>query len=86
VHSSNVFVEIDSLREQQVTENTQIPLQLLVNGSHMLLQRTTRRRQIVALLTSKTTVLSKVASVRKHAVAFETSMYELHMNRLEMTL
>ena len=34
VHSSNVFVEIDSLREQQVTENTLIFLQLLVKGSH----------------------------------------------------
>jgi hypothetical protein len=52
-----MLVEILSLREQQVTENTLLLLQLLVNSSHMTTQIAPVGRQLVALLASKTNPL-----------------------------
>ena len=92
VKSSNVLVEILLSREQQVTQNTLIVLQLLVNSSHMTSQ-VTLRRQIVAQVTSETNPLvnrlnvsPKTASVRELGFTFQTRKLLLHMNRFEMIL
>ena len=93
VNSSNMLVEMDTLREHEVTQNTLVLSQLLVNGTHMLFEVAFLGRQIVALFTSisnelvnRTNVFSKIRSEGERCVAIRTAMNELHMNRLEMIL
>ena len=87
VNRRNVLVEMCTLREQQVTQNTLIFLDFLVNSSNVLLQTALRCRQIVAQFTSKTNklvnrpnVLSKSALRRQLDATFQTRKLLLHVN------
>ena len=86
-------VEIGALREHEVTQNTLVLSQLLVNSTHMLLQVAFLGRQIVALFTSisnelvkRTNVLSKIRFLSERCVAIRTAMNELHVNTLDKPL
>ena len=63
VNSSNMLVEMRSLREHEVTQNTLVLSQLLVNSTHMTSQIALIGGQIVALCTSIPNELVKRTNV-----------------------
>jgi hypothetical protein len=86
-----VFVEIDSLREQQVTENTLIFLQLLVKGSHddaseletSPNSRTARKQNEP---TRESNVLPTVSLLSELGATFETRERLLHVSGDNLTM